>query len=82
MIDDNAGGVAGGDGMLEPSQVASETVDAMAAGTFLVLPHKEVGKYFLRKAKDYERWLKGMQRLHSTFGTVMRKAPNISAAKL
>ncbi len=68
--------------MLEPSQVASETVDAMVAGTFLVLPHKEVGKYFLRKAKDYGRWLKGMQKLQSTFGAVMRKAPNISAAKL
>ena len=82
MVDDSAGAVAGGDGVLEPSQVAAETVNAMEAGTFLVLPHKEVAKYFLRKATDYGRWLKGMQRLHGTFGTMMRRAPNMSAAKL
>ena len=30
---------------------------------FLILPHKDVAEYFLRKATDYERWLRGMRRL-------------------
>jgi hypothetical protein len=29
---------------------------------FLVLPHPEVETYFLRKATDYDRWLRGMRR--------------------
>ena len=52
----SSGGVAGGDGVLQPSDVAEAVVAAMVGGTFLVLPHKEVGRYILNKAKDYDRW--------------------------
>ena len=30
---------------------------------FLILPHPEIGEFFLRKASDYDRWLDGMRRL-------------------
>jgi len=50
------------DGMLEASHVARETIDEMEAGNFLVTPHKEVRKYFSRRAGDYQRWINGMQR--------------------
>jgi len=82
MTGDSDGGVAGGDGMLEPDDVAKESLAAMTEGTFLVLPHKKVLTYFQRKASDYDRWLRGMRRLHAAYGGVIRDMPPISAAKL
>ncbi|CAK9013993.1 unnamed protein product [Durusdinium trenchii] len=76
------GGVAGGDGLLKPEQVAEDVLQAMAEKRFLILPHQEVLTYFRRKAQDYERWLKGMGRLQQTFGELLRRAPPTSAAKL
>eukprot|EP00434_Breviolum_minutum_P009019 symbB.v1.2.007942.t1/scaffold493.1/size196183/4 len=78
----SGGGVAGGDGMLTPEHVAEEVVTAMSEKRFLILPHAEVLTYFQRKASDYERWLKGMARLHKNFGELMRRSPPTSAAKL
>jgi short-subunit dehydrogenase len=62
------GGVAGVDGMLEPDDVAEAVVAGLAAESFLILPHPEVLEYFRRKASDYERWIRGMQRLQARFG--------------
>ena len=76
----DGGGVAGGDGMLEPEDVAAQVQDCVESGSFLITPHKEVRKYMQRKAADYERWLAGMRRLHDMFGTTLIRAPN--AAKL
>ncbi|MEJ6702551.1 MAG: SDR family oxidoreductase [Pseudomonadales bacterium] len=50
------------DGILEPESVADDCIAAIIDERFLVLPHKEVAKYFANKASDYERWLKGMRR--------------------
>lgn len=60
-----AGGVgaAGVDGMIEPHDVAECVVQALRAETFLVLPHPTVAEYIKRKTSDYDRWIKGMQRL-------------------
>jgi hypothetical protein len=38
------------------------TLDAMAEGRFLVLPHPRVGESFARKAGDYDAWLAGTNR--------------------
>ena len=77
------GGVAAGTtGMLAADAVAEETLAAMREKRFLVLPHKEVQTYWGRKVADYDRWLKGMGRLHNSFGKLMLGAPNTSAAKL
>lgn len=56
------GGVAGGDGVLEPAQVAEQCLEAIAENRFWVLPHPEVAEYVTRKATDVERWLRGMRR--------------------
>jgi NAD(P)-dependent dehydrogenase (short-subunit alcohol dehydrogenase family) len=61
------GGVAGVDGMLEPDDVAQAVVEGLADERFLILPRPEVLEYFRRKASDYERWLRGMQRLQGRF---------------
>lgn len=61
-------GVAGVDGILEPDAVADAVVRGLAAESFLILPHPEVLEYFRRKASDYERWIRGMQRLQARFG--------------
>lgn len=61
------GGVVGVDGMLEPDVVADEAIRAVTEERFLVLPHPEVERYFQHKANDYERWLRGMQKLQVQF---------------
>jgi NAD(P)-dependent dehydrogenase (short-subunit alcohol dehydrogenase family) len=58
---------AAGD-VLQPDQVASTVLEAMAQERFLILPHPEVGTFFERKGSDYERWLAGMRRLQSAVG--------------
>ncbi len=52
-------------GLIEPEAVAEAVVRALAAETFLVLPHPEVLEYFQRKAGDYDRWLRGMRRFQA-----------------
>jgi len=61
------GGTAGVDGVMSPRQVADEVVKGLAAGEFLILPHKEVIQYRQRKADDYDRWLGGMRKLRRRF---------------
>ena len=55
---------------LEPADVAEAVVNALDEERFLVLPHPEVAEYFSRKATDYDRWLRGMRRLQSSFKTL------------
>ncbi len=59
------GGVASGDGVLEPADVAAICLDAIRDERFLVLPHPEVATYVQRKAVDRDRWLAGMRRFQS-----------------
>lgn len=54
--------LAGHDGVAEPKDVAAATIKGIQNGTFLILPHPQVQKYFVRKATDYDRWIKGMRR--------------------
>ncbi|MEQ8485677.1 MAG: SDR family oxidoreductase [Pseudomonadales bacterium] len=60
-------GVAGVDGMIEPDEVADCVVQALRDETFLVLPHPTVAEYIKRKTSDYDRWIKGMQRLQERY---------------
>jgi NAD(P)-dependent dehydrogenase (short-subunit alcohol dehydrogenase family) len=62
------GGVAGVDGMLQPEAVAAAVLAGLDAESFLILPHPQVLEYFRRKAADYERWIRGMQRLQARYG--------------
>lgn len=50
---------------LEPEDVADIVLQGIGDERFLILPHPEVADYFMRKASDYDRWLKGMRRLRS-----------------
>jgi NAD(P)-dependent dehydrogenase (short-subunit alcohol dehydrogenase family) len=61
------GGVAGVDGVLEPEQVADAVIEGLADEQFLILPHPTVLEYVRRKAADYERWIRGMQRLQDRY---------------
>lgn len=60
-------GPAGGDGMLEPDDVADMVLDAIREERFMILPHPEVETYMQRKTGDYGRWIKGMQRFRRNF---------------
>ncbi len=55
-------GVAGGDGVLEPDDVARICLEAISEERFHILPHAEVATYVERKATDVDRWLGGMRR--------------------
>jgi NAD(P)-dependent dehydrogenase (short-subunit alcohol dehydrogenase family) len=48
---------------IEPEQVADALAAAMDEGRFLVLPHPEVRDYYVHRATDTDRWLRGMSRL-------------------
>jgi NAD(P)-dependent dehydrogenase (short-subunit alcohol dehydrogenase family) len=60
-------GVAGVDGMIEPEDAAEAVVQALRDETFLVLPHPTVAEYIKRKTSDYDRWIRGMQRLQESY---------------
>jgi NAD(P)-dependent dehydrogenase (short-subunit alcohol dehydrogenase family) len=51
------------EGSVSPEQVAQAVVEGMRAEQFLILPHAEVREFMQRKMGDYDRWLRGMQRL-------------------
>ncbi len=67
MIAGTDGGTAGGDGLIEPEDVAKATIKGMDEETFLILPHPEVLTYLQRKTADYDRWLSGMRRFRDRF---------------
>lgn len=50
------------------SITADEVADAVVAGLynerFLILPHPQVDEFVRMKVDDYDRWVRGMQRLH------------------
>ncbi|HEX7045315.1 MAG TPA: SDR family oxidoreductase [Burkholderiales bacterium] len=52
-------------GSLSAEEVAEAVVRGLEAETFLILPHPEVLEYFRRKGADYDRWIRGMQRLQA-----------------
>ena len=52
ILGSDEGGVAGGDGVLEPSVVAQVVVDAIREGRFLILPHEQVLTYMQRALRD------------------------------
>jgi NAD(P)-dependent dehydrogenase (short-subunit alcohol dehydrogenase family) len=53
---------------LDPEAVAAAVVAGLDQERFLILPHPEAAEYFLRKASDYDRWLRGMRRLQDKQG--------------
>jgi NAD(P)-dependent dehydrogenase (short-subunit alcohol dehydrogenase family) len=59
--------VATVDGMLEPEDVAEACVRSIEAEEFLILPHPQVLEYMRRKTGDYDRWIRGMQRLNRQY---------------
>ncbi len=55
-------GVASGDGVLQPEDVADAVTEALREERFHVLPHPKVAEYVRRKGADVDRWIGGMQR--------------------
>jgi NAD(P)-dependent dehydrogenase (short-subunit alcohol dehydrogenase family) len=59
---------------IEPEQVADALAAAFADGSFLVLPHPEVRDYYVGRATDTDRWLRGMSRLQQRVEEAQEKA--------
>ncbi|HZZ97648.1 MAG TPA: SDR family oxidoreductase [Jatrophihabitantaceae bacterium] len=61
--DPAAQAVAASGEIVTPEHVADTVIAGLAAETFLILPHPEVGRFWAQKAADPDRWLAGMRRL-------------------
>ena len=55
-------------------------MQALAAETFLILPHPQVGKFWAGKAADIDRWLAGMAQLADQAGTTREARTPAGAA--
>lgn len=75
MTADTGGSVAAIDGMLPADAVADCVLEGLRAEQFLILPHPQVQKYFLNKANDYDRWLRGMSGLQKRFPELAPRYP-------
>lgn len=51
------------DGLMEPEDLAEVVIEGLHEETFLILPHPQVLEYMRRKTSDYDRWIRGMNRL-------------------
>ena len=67
MIKGREDDVASVDGMIEPEVLAQCVIETMDKEEFLILPHPQVLEYMRRKTGDYDRWLRGMQRLRHEY---------------
>ena len=64
MLEDNASTQAASvDGLMEPDDLAEIVIEGLREERFLILPHPQVADYMRRKTGDYDRWIKGMNRL-------------------
>lgn len=61
-------------GSLTAEDVAETVIAGLAREEFLILPHPRVAEFFRYKAEDYDRWLRGMQRLNQKLTRFRRKA--------
>lgn len=59
---------------LSPEDVAESVIAGLAEENFLILPHPRVAEFFEFKAEDYDRWLRGMQRLNQKLSKRRTKA--------
>ena len=66
---------------IEPEQVADALATALADGSFLVLPHPEVRDYYVHRATDTDRWLRGMSRLQQRVEEANEKAQQAEEGK-
>jgi len=64
--------VAASGEILGVDEVAEAVVAAVTAESFLILPHRQVGKFWADKAADIDRWLAGMSELATEAGTNLR----------
>ena len=59
----SAAKAAASDGLMEPEELADIVIEGLEQESFLILTHPEVETYMQRKTADYDRWIKGMNRL-------------------
>ena len=73
LTDNKSTRAASVDGLMEPEELAEVVIDGLRAERFLILPHPEVLEYMRRKTGDYDRWLKGMNRLQERLGAAPKE---------
>lgn len=55
------------DGISSPEELAELILSAMESGSFFVCSPDKIKTYVQRKAANYDRWIKGMQRLRAKY---------------
>jgi NAD(P)-dependent dehydrogenase (short-subunit alcohol dehydrogenase family) len=66
-----ASAVIGGGEVLAPDQAAERILDGLAQDRFLILTHPEMHEFVVGKARDPERWVRGMSKLWSRAQTLL-----------
>ena len=65
---------------ISADEAAGSVIEGMRKEQFLILPHPEVLEFFRLKTEDYDRWVRGMQRMLQKLTRAEQK--NESAAPL
>ena len=48
---------------ISAEECADEVIEGLESEKFLILPHAEVGQYFINKAENYDRWLYSLRKM-------------------
>lgn len=59
------------DEALSPEAVADAWVESLVDDRFLVLPHRQVARYYAARAGDTDRWLAGMRRIQAALDATL-----------
>jgi NAD(P)-dependent dehydrogenase (short-subunit alcohol dehydrogenase family) len=59
---------------ISPEDAAESVVRGIAAEQFLILPHPQVSEYVRLKSEDFDRWIRGMQRMRQKMSRPQRRA--------
>ncbi|MGW2329483.1 SDR family oxidoreductase [Streptomyces sp. NPDC001700] len=60
---------------IEPEEVADVVLKGIAENRFLILPHPEVSDFYVARATDTDRWLRGMNRVQRTLEETEERPP-------
>jgi NAD(P)-dependent dehydrogenase (short-subunit alcohol dehydrogenase family) len=50
---------------ITPEACADAVIEALEKETFLILPHREVAEYIVKKAENYDRWLHSLRKIRN-----------------
>lgn len=66
---------------ISADEAAGSVIEGMRKEQFLILPHPQVLEFFRLKTEDYDRWLRGMQRMRQKLTRAEQRGERLSSSK-